>query len=71
MSDFRPSASFVTRVMNDVRAYETGINNQSRRAGTFVLSNPLFSILSAGGILLGVFNLIRMALILLSPALCQ
>ena len=56
--------------MNDVRTYETGINNKSR-CEPFVLSSPVFSILSAGGILLGIFNLIRMALILLSPVLCQ
>lgn len=71
MSDFRPSDRFVTRVMNDVRTYEMGINNKSRDVSPFVLSIPVFSILSAGGILLGIFNLIRMALILLSPVLCQ
>jgi hypothetical protein len=71
MSDFRPSDRFVTRVMNDVRTYEMGINSKSRDVSTFVLSIPAFSILSAGGILLGIFNLIRMALILLSPVLCQ
>jgi hypothetical protein len=48
-----------------------GINNKSRDVSPFVLSIPVFSILSAGGILLGIFNLIRMALILLSPVLCQ
>jgi hypothetical protein len=57
--------------MNDVRTYEMGINSKSRDVSTFVLSIPAFSILSAGGILLGIFNLIRMALILLSPVLCQ
>ncbi len=71
MSDFKPSDSFITRVMDDIRTYETVVNNQSRRTGTFVLSSPVFSILSAGGILLGIFNLIRMALILISPVLCQ
>ncbi len=67
MSDFNPSDSFVSRVMNDIRAYEMGVNN----ASAFVLSRPVFSILSAAGILLGIFNFIRMALILISPVLCQ
>ena len=53
--------------MNDIRAYEMGVNN----ASAFVLSRPVFSILSAAGILLGIFNFIRMALILISPVLCQ
>jgi len=67
MSDFKPSDSFVPRVMNDIRTYEMGVNH----ASAFVLSRPVFSILSAAGILLGIFNLIRMALILISPVLCQ
>ena len=71
MSNFRPSDSFVTRVMNNVRAYEAGIANQSRRGSAFVLSSPVFSILYAGGLLLGMLNIIRMALILISPAICQ
>jgi len=53
--------------MNDIRTYEMGVNH----ASAFVLSRPVFSILSAAGILLGIFNLIRMALILISPVLCQ
>jgi hypothetical protein len=71
MSDFKPSDSFVSRVMNGIRTYEIGVNNKSQDMGAFVFSRPVFSILSVAGILLGIFNLIRMALILISPALCQ
>ena len=70
MGDFKPSGTFVTRVMNDIRAYEEDTGIQAGRVKAFVLSRPVLSILSAAGILLGIFNVVRMALILLSPALC-
>jgi hypothetical protein len=68
MNDFKPSEDFTARVMHAVERYE-----MTARKGSFaprLFSKPAFLILSAGGILLGVINLIRMAQLLFAPALC-
>jgi hypothetical protein len=70
MNDFKPSGNFVSRVMNDVRRYEMETSHRRERVSAFVFSRPVFSILSAGGILLGIFNLLRIAQILIAPAQC-
>jgi hypothetical protein len=70
MEDFRPSDNFVAQVMQDVRFHEAATGKERKHLDSFLLSKPVFSILTAGGILLGVINLIRIALILLSPAPC-
>jgi len=71
MDNFEPSRNFVSRTMDNVRGCEMETAAQKERAGILALPKPVFAILSAGGILLGIFNLIRMALILISPALCM
>jgi hypothetical protein len=68
MDNYKPADNFVGLVMQDVQAYETAL--KAERVGSLLLSKPAFSILSAGGILLAIFNLLRMASILISPALC-
>jgi hypothetical protein len=70
MIDFKPSDNFVDRVMNEIRAYEMNVNRQKNRIGEFAFSRPVLSMLYAGGILLGILNIIRMSLILLAPAPC-
>jgi hypothetical protein len=70
MNDFNPSDSFVSRVMNDIRTYEIDTSHQRERVSAFVFSKPVFSILSAAGILLGILNIVRIAQILISPAMC-
>jgi hypothetical protein len=70
MNDFNPSDRFVSRVMNDIRIYEIETSHKKERVNAFVFSKPVFSILSAGGILLGIFNILRIAQILISPASC-
>jgi len=70
MANFEPSEHFVARIMSEVREYEVEANSQPEGVSSFFLSRTVFSVLSAGGILLGIFNIIRMALILLSPAVC-
>jgi hypothetical protein len=71
MGDFKPSGDFVTRTMEDIHSYETERSKKRERVHAFLLSRPVFYVLSAGGILLGVFNLVRMASILIFPALCR
>jgi hypothetical protein len=70
MEDFKPSGSFVANVMREVRIYEASTREEKRRLDSFLLSKPVFSILAAGGVLFGVINLVRMALIVISPAAC-
>jgi hypothetical protein len=70
MEDFKPAENFVANVMQDVRFYEAATRKERNHLDSFLLSKPVFSILTAGGILFGVINLVRMALILISPAPC-
>lgn len=70
MNGFNPSDDFVSRVMGDVRNYEIEKNRQMESVSAFVFSKPVFSILSAAGILLGVFNVLRIAQILIAPVSC-
>jgi hypothetical protein len=70
MEDFKPSDNFVARVMQDVRFCEAATGNERKHMESFLFSKPVFSILTAGGILLGVINLVRIASILISPAPC-
>ena len=70
MVNFEPSEHFVARIMSEVRKYEVEANSRPEGVNSFLLSRPVFTAVSAGGILLGIFNVIRMALILISPAVC-
>ena len=68
MINFEPSEDFVSGTMSAIRRYE--LQASPAEKGSFLVSRPVLSLLSAGGILLGILNLIRMAMNLLSPALC-
>ena len=71
MDDFEPSPNFVSRTMDSIRKYESAMTAQREGSKILALSKPVFAMLSAAGILLGIFNIIRMSLILISPALCM
>jgi hypothetical protein len=70
MDSFKPSADFVSRTMGEVRSYERETRHRSDRLNAFLLSKQMRFALSAGAILFGMLNLIRIASILFSPALC-
>jgi hypothetical protein len=70
MGGFKPSGNFVDRVMHDVRAYEMNRIAPGNNAAALIFSKPVFSMLFAGGILLGILNIVRMALILIAPTPC-
>jgi hypothetical protein len=70
MDDFKPSADFVSRTMEEIRSYEKDLDNKRDRLNAFLLSRQMRFALSAAAVLLGILNLIRMASILISPALC-
>ncbi|MBI5233032.1 MAG: hypothetical protein HY880_01620 [Deltaproteobacteria bacterium] len=71
MKEFEPSKDFVSRVMKSVHDYER------MQAKDAVLVPSLFSLrsvryaMSAGGLLLGIANLIRLYFTLFSPVLCR
>lgn len=71
MADFNPSPDFTARTMQAVRRYEAELRHKENRAGVFLQSKSGLWILSAGGALFGVLNLIRLASTLLFPALCR
>ncbi len=70
MEDFKPADDFVIRVMSEVQAYEkTKYPEQEKEAPS--LSKPAFYALSAGGIVLGIVNFLRIMFTFISPTLCR
>jgi len=70
MGTYKPSGDFVQRTMEEIRSFETAMSRKRERSDAFLRSKPVLCALSAGGVLLGILNLVRMALILISPAAC-
>jgi hypothetical protein len=70
MDSFKPSADFVARTMERVRSYETAMIKEKVQTNESLLSKPLLFALSAGGVLLGILNIVRMAWSLIAPAAC-
>jgi hypothetical protein len=71
MTGFNPSPDFTVRIMKDVRQYEAELQLKENPAETFLHSKLGFLILSTGGALFGLINLIRLAATLLFPAICH
>jgi hypothetical protein len=70
MDEFKPSANFVSRTMDEIRSYEKELDSKRDRLNAFLLSKKMRFALSMGAILLGAINLIRIASTLIFPALC-
>ncbi len=70
MVDFEPSANFVDSTMARVRTYEREQALKRDRLNALLLTKRMRFALSAGAVLLGILNLIRMASTLIAPALC-
>jgi hypothetical protein len=71
MKDFEPTDNFIPRVMADIHAYEASRRLDVTKTEGLLFSRPLRYALSAGGILLGILNIIRISFTLISPALCR
>jgi hypothetical protein len=71
MTDFKPSADFTFRTMEEIRSYESELENQKNRVETFLHSRLGILVLSAGGALFGITHFIRFASTLIFPALCR
>jgi hypothetical protein len=70
MDEFKPSIDFPIRIMAEIQSYEAELNRKRKRIDMLLHSKISLYALSATGLLFGIFNFIRFALILLSPAAC-
>lgn len=70
MDEFKPSANFVSRTMEEIRSYEKAMDDKPDRLNALLLSRRMRFALSLGATLLAAINLIRIASTLISPALC-
>ncbi len=70
MNNFEPSGDFINAVMNGVRRYEFETRTTKEQFRALLCSRPVVLTLCTAGMLLGLFNAVRMALILISPARC-
>lgn len=71
MKEYEPSREFVARVM---RAVETMAASENRVQAAALNLGALpagRALLAVGGAMLGILNLLRLWLTVLSPALCQ
>jgi hypothetical protein len=71
MKAFKPSHNFVSRVMDDVRAYEATRTPYPLSLRLFLSTKVARYALTAAGALLGLINLIRMYLTIFSPVMCR
>jgi hypothetical protein len=70
MDEFKPSINFPVRIMAEIQSYEAELNRQKKRMDMLLHSKISVYALSTAGLLFGIFNFIRFALILLAPAPC-
>jgi hypothetical protein len=71
MKEFEPSSDFVTKVMKDVYAFEEAGNEERSFSGALFSSRLLRYAVSAGGVLLGIANLLRLYFSVFSPVVCR
>ena len=71
MKEFKPSDNFISRVMNDVRNSEKTRKADVLRPGNLILSGGLGYVMSAGGLILGIWNLFRIYFSVFAPAICR
>ena len=71
MADFKPSDNFIFKTMEGIRSYEKEKSDQRDRVNAVLLSGKMRFAISLGAILFAILNLIRMASILISPAVCM
>jgi hypothetical protein len=71
MKAFKPSPNFVSRIMEDVRAYEATRKPYSLRVQLFLSTRIARYVLTSAGATLGLINLIRMYLTIFSPVMCR
>ena len=70
MRDFESSGDFVARTMENVRSYEMARIKETEKANRMLVSKPALYALSAGGAVLGMWNLVRTVWTLIAPAAC-
>jgi len=71
MKEFEPSDNFVSEVMRHVYAYEKMERVDIPLSQRLISSRLVRYAMSAGGLLLGIWNLIRLYLTVFSPVICR
>lgn len=71
MKKFEPSCDFVSKVMEDVYLYQKRREAKLQFSRRLLSSKPLRYAISAGGVLLGVLNIIRFYYFILAPVVCR
>ena len=71
MNGYRPSRNFVSRVMEDVRAYEAARRPDTVRSERFLSTRVARYAMSAGGALIGLINIARIYAAIFSAAACR
>lgn len=71
MKEFKPSEDFVSRVMENVHACEKKSKDIVSLTERLVSSRPIRYALSAGGVLLGIWNLVRLYFTVFAPVVCR
>jgi hypothetical protein len=71
MKKYEPSGDFVSKVMKDIYAYEETREVKPWLFQRLLSSRPLYYAASAGGILFGIFNIVRLYFSVFAPALCR
>ena len=71
MTEYRPSDSFVERVMTDVRRIHVAQQQKQQRVETLLGRLPVRLLLASGAALFGIGNIVRVYLALFAPLLCK
>ncbi len=71
MKKYEPSRDFVSKVMKDIYACKETREVEPWLFQRLLSSRPLYYATSAGGILLGIFNIVRLYFSVFAPALCR
>jgi hypothetical protein len=71
MTGFQPSDHFVAKVMAAIESYDAASTPANDCIDRLLQSKFALSALSIAGVIFGIINLMRFALMFISPALCQ
>ena len=71
MTEYQPSDSFVERVMRDVKNIHETEKKRQQRVEKLLGMLPTRLLLTGGATLLGIWNIVRVYLVLFAPVLCK
>ncbi len=71
MDNYTPSSSFTHRVMQDIHEFQNTQNKRQQRIDKLVSQLPARAILSCGAAVIGIWNVVRIYVVLFAPVLCK